>query len=90
MITAWNPRGVVRSETENSLAQAALIAALDAEGFAHEPGQGVDPAGAWASEDSRLILGVRCEAAVALGGHFGQNAIVWAGADATPTLLMLR
>jgi hypothetical protein len=90
VITAWNPRGVLRAPSDNHAAQAALIARLDALGLAHDPGHGADPAGAWSPEDSRLVLGVDRGAAAALGRDFGQNAIVWADHDAAPNLLMLR
>ena len=90
VITAWNPRGHLRSATDNHAAQAALIARLDALGLAHAPGHGADPAGAWTPEDSRLVLGIDRARAAALGRDFAQNAIVWADADAVPKLLMLR
>jgi hypothetical protein len=90
VITAWNPRGRTRRDVDNHVAQAALLARLDALGLAHEPGQGVDPAGAWVPEDSRLVLGIDRDEAAAIGVGFAQNAIVWAGADAVPKLLMLR
>ncbi len=92
VITAWNPRGLIRSETENHAAQARLIERLDTLGFAQAPGHGSDPdpAGAWTPEDSRLVLGIDHDAAVRLGHDLGQNAIVWSGADALPKLLILR
>ncbi len=90
VITAWNPRGLIVSPGDNHAAQAALIARLDALGLAHEPGQGADPDGVWAPEDSRLVFGVDRQAAAGLAADFDQNAIVWMGADAVPKLLMLR
>jgi hypothetical protein len=59
-------------------------------GLAHEPGQGADPAGVWAPEDSRLVFGIGWEAAARLAVDFAQNAMVCMGADAVPKLLMLR
>ncbi len=90
MITACNPRGRLCSETDNRVAQTALIARLAALGLTHLPGSGADPAGAWTPEDSRLVLGVERPGAATLGRDFGQNAILWADADAVPKLLMLR
>jgi len=90
VITAWNPYGAPLPADENHSAQARLVARLDRLGLAHEPGHGADPAGKWAAEDSRLVLGVDLEAAAAFGRDLGQNAIVWAGADAAPRLVMLR
>ena len=90
VITAWNPIGLIRSDAHNHAAQAALIVRLDALGLAHVPGQGVDPCGGWAPEDSRLVFGPDLDTAATLGAGYGQNAIVWAGEDAVPKLLMLR
>lgn len=90
VITAWNPLGVVLAKAVNDAAQARLIAALDALGLAHDPGQGEDPAGIWTPEDSRLVFGADLETAATLGREFDQNAVVWAGADAVPRLVMLQ
>ncbi len=90
VITAWNPRGLIAPPTGNHAAQAALVARLDALGLAHEPGQGADPAGVWAPEDSRIVFGIARQAAARLGDEFAQNAVVWADADAVPKLLLLR
>jgi hypothetical protein len=91
VITAWNPRGLIRSEIDNHAAQAGLIARLDTLGFPHAPGHGVDsdPAGAWTPEGSRFLLGLGHDAAAGLG-HLGQNAVVWSDADAVPKLMILR
>ena len=52
-------------------------------------GIGIDPSGEWPAEKSFLALGLDLETSRALGREFGQNAIVWAGADAIPRLILL-
>ena len=66
------------------------LADLKARGFAyfHGEGQGTDPQ--WAPEAFFLALGLTRQAAIALGGRYEQNAIVHAGDDAVPRLLLLR
>ena len=48
------------------------------------------PAGAWPRELSYFALGIDEGAARQLGRRFDQDAVVWAGADAVPKLLLLR
>ena len=89
-LTAWNPFSGERSPCENAAANAALEADLKARGLAyfHGEGQGSDPQ--WAPEASFLALGLTRQAAIALGRRYQQNAIVHAGDDAVPRLLLLR
>ena len=51
---------------------------------------GVDTAGEWPGEESVFVPGLDLERAKSLGVEFGQNAIVWAGPDAVPQLVLLR
>lgn len=53
-------------------------------------GEGLDSSGKWPAEKSFLALGLDLETSSALGREFGQNAIVWAGVDAIPRLILLR
>ena len=89
-ITAYNPF----SQPQNLAANQAVHARLRDELSRHAnqviEGMGSDPSGAWPPEQSFLALGVELDAAEALGRQFGQNAIVWAGADAIPRLILLR
>jgi Protein of unknown function (DUF3293) len=48
------------------------------------------PSGAWPPELSFFALGISERAARDLGRRFDQDAVVWAGADAVPRLLLLR
>lgn len=90
MITAWNPLSELTADEVNRAAQTALIAALDAGGWAHLAAFGHDPDGAWPGEESRLVLGIPDEPLFALGRRFGQNAVIRVRADAVPVLVMLR
>lgn len=89
-LTAWNPGSRPMSDEDNELAQARLREALEARGYAHLEGLGVDPTGQWAGEESVLVLGIGREAACELGREFRQHGIVWSGADAVPRLVMLE
>jgi len=89
-ITAFNPYGQDQSDNANDAAQARLQAALMAlTGFVTE-GAGADPTGAWPPEKSFLALGIDEDTAAQLGRTFHQDAVVWAGSDAVPKLLLLR
>lgn len=92
-ITACNPFGAQESPEMNIKACADLRERLDS--YVAQPvqiieGEGIDPSGAWPAEKSFLVLGLDLETAEALGREFGQNAVVWSGADATPRLILLR
>ena len=92
-ITACNPFSLPRSSEANHAACARLRDAL----IRHIPhpeeiieGEGGDPSGIWPGEESFLVLGLNLETSRALGRKFEQNAIVWAGPDAIPRLILLR
>lgn len=53
-------------------------------------GEGRDPTGAWPAEKNFLALGLDLETSMLLGREFCQNAVVWAGKDAIPRLILLR
>lgn len=44
----------------------------------------------WPTERSYFALGLALEPAKEIGIQFGQDAIVWVGADAVPQLILLR
>ncbi len=90
VVTAWNPLSEPRPIAENQTAQARLVADIELLGLRHQPGHGADPTGAWPPEPSRLMLGIDLTSAGSLGRKYGQNGIVWAGADAIPALVLLR
>ncbi len=89
-LTACNPHSQRLPPTENAARQADLRRAIGQLGLPALPGIGQHPRGDWAGEASWLVPGLSRTVAEALGERFGQNAIVWAGADAIPRLVLLR
>lgn len=89
-ITACNPHSVPQSEATNLARQAALAEELTRLSFTYKKGIGQHPDNGWPGEPSVLVLGISLEDARALGERYGQNAIVWSGADAVPQLVLLR
>jgi hypothetical protein len=88
-VTACNPRSVPGSDVENADAMTRLARELEAGGYFVLHGRGVDPTGAWPGEPSFLVLGITEPDAVALARGYDQHAIVFAGEDATPRLVIL-
>lgn len=89
-LTACNPGSIRLAPEVNRERQAALAKDLQELGFAVEHGVGEHPDNGWPAEPSFLVLGLSLEEARALGRRHGQNAILWAGVDAVPELVMLR
>ena len=87
-ITAYNPRSTPTPEDVNSAAMARLTREVQARGLDALPGVGVDPAGEWEGERSLLVLGLDVPAALALARAYGQNAVLCAGPDAIPRLVL--
>ena len=89
-LTAWNPYSTEASAADNANAQLSLIRGLSAEGYPILKALGVDPSGEWPGEESIFVPGLELDRAKSIGTDFGQNAIVWAGSDAVPNLVLLR
>ena len=92
-VTACNPLGTLQTFEANRAASARLagrLGQLARGGGRVFAGAGCDLAGTWPEEKSFLVLGLDLDAARALGREFSQNAIVWAGNDAIPRLVLLR
>jgi hypothetical protein len=89
-ITACNPLGDVLSDAQNAHRQQALAAELARRGLVALRGIGRHPTNGWPGEPSYLVLGTPRLLALELGRQFAQNAVIWAGADALPELLLLR
>jgi hypothetical protein len=89
-MTAYNPRSEVHDPGANHAAHVRLRTALEPLAAQILEGVGLDPSGSWPAEPGYLALGVEREAAAALGRQFGQNAVVWSGADAVSKLILLR
>jgi hypothetical protein len=89
-ITAFNSFGKAQSAEANEAAHCQLRDCLRALSPHVIEGTGADPTGAWPPERSFFALGIDGDTARQLGGRFQQDAVVWAGADAIPKLLLLR
>lgn len=75
-VSASNPHATPLSDAENAERFAGLLRAVEDEGFAYFPGEGVGDDGSWPPEASLLVLGIGEAAAVALARRFEQEAIV--------------
>jgi hypothetical protein len=88
-ITAWNPIGQRCDTAANVRRQEDLAHELTKLGLQFVDGIGVHPTSNWA-EPSFLALGLSLDVAKELGARYQQNAIIWAGRDAVPQLMLLR
>jgi hypothetical protein len=89
-VTACNPGSRPASAAANEAAEAALEQRLGADGYRLLAGLGVDPARRWPAEPSVLVLGLERGAACEIAREFGQAALVCAGAEAVPRLVLLE
>jgi hypothetical protein len=87
VITAYNPRSVVLSDTENRARHVELTALLDASGHDYALGEGRDPTGAWKAELECVVFGIRVETGLELARRFAQNAIVFVSKGGAPELV---
>ncbi len=89
-ITACNPFSCELSDADNAKRQAELAAELKRRSLSFFEGVGQHPSGDWPGEPSFLVLGLALEAAKSLGKAYEQNAVIWCGPDAVPSLVLLR
>lgn len=89
-ITAFNPRGTLQADAANHLAHARLAEALAEHDVEIIEGTGSADSADWPPEASWFAPGLSLDAARAIGMRFDQDAIVWAGGDAVPQLVLLR
>lgn len=89
-ITAHNPFSEPHSVLANGEAHERLRKALSRHSTVLIEGVGRDAARLWPEEKSFLALGLPLPEARRVGKFFRQNAIVWAGSDAVPGLIVLR
>jgi hypothetical protein len=89
-ITAFNPYGRAQSAETNEAANSQLGHYLRTITPHIIEGAGSDPTEAWSEEMSFFALGIGDDAAQRIGTRFNQDAVVWAGPDAIPRLLLLR
>lgn len=86
-LTACNPASVRLSDPNNASRKAALEAEIRGRGYPVLAARGLDPLGSWPDEPGLLILGIPLSEACAIASSLGQNAIVWNGDEAVPTLV---
>lgn len=89
-ITAWNPWSEETDRAINDQAQVALLQRLRRAGYDPRPGLGADPDGRWPGEESWFVPAISRTESISLGREFRQNAVIWAGDDAVPQLILLR
>ncbi|HTC51986.1 MAG TPA: DUF3293 domain-containing protein [Steroidobacteraceae bacterium] len=89
-VSACNPLGAIVAEAVNRQRQQDLAAQLSRLKLPALEGIGQHPTSGWPGEPSYLVPGLARAAAQELGRQFQQNAIIWAGADAVPELILLR
>jgi hypothetical protein len=89
-ITGYNPFSQPRSLEENQVANSLLAEDLYRLTDHVVVGIGIHPSGIWTGEPGYLALGVELDASRVLGEKFRQNAIIWAGENAVPRLILLR
>jgi hypothetical protein len=86
VVTAYNPRSVVQSESENRARHAQLTALLDARGCDYALGEGRDPTGHWKAELECVVFGIPLETGLEIARRFEQNAIVFVRRGGLPEL----
>ena len=91
-ITAFNPEGALQADALNQAAHEALRTALSAltDLLFEGEGRGTEDNAGWPAEKSFLALGIDQEQSARLGRQFRQDAVVRAGPDGVPELLLLR
>lgn len=90
VVTACNPFSAPQSAEQNRKQMLLLDAQIRAIGLAPLAAAGRDREGKWPPEESLLVLGLDLQPAVRLGVEFGQNAVLWAGSDYIPRIVLLR
>ena len=76
-VTAFNPSGLPRHESENQEAFGRLCDRVNETRYKVYLGEGRDPRGQWPPEASLLVVGMPRAEAEALGREFNQLAIVF-------------
>ncbi|MBP0632662.1 DUF3293 domain-containing protein [Cupriavidus sp. AcVe19-1a] len=89
-ITAANPFSQRCGDNANAARQQELAQDVAEMGLRSIAAAGEHPSNGWPAEPSFLVPGLSLDDARLLGGKYGQNAVVWSGADAVPRLVLLR
>ena len=86
-LTAYNPLSTPLPDSENLARQADLTTLLDEKRYSYLRGYGASDAPNWEPEPSIFILDITRDAAIDLGKHFNQNAILWGEIGQFPELV---
>ena len=86
IITACNPGGEKADPGRNAERQSALECDLLEGNYEPYAAENVADSGDWPVEESCFVPDIALEDALALAEDYGQNAIVWGGADGIPRL----
>ena len=89
-ITAWNPFSRPLGIADNRALNASLESDIRSRNLQFLDGEGVAGDGSDWKEASFLVLGITRDEAYALGVAYQQNAIVFAGEDAVPRLVLTQ
>ena len=90
ILTAHNPGSKLSDSDENTQRQAQLECELLELGYEPYAGENVAADERWPAEESCFVPGISVADATALGGRYGQNAIICGGADGVPELVWLE
>ncbi|MBS1143481.1 MAG: hypothetical protein H6R14_887 [Proteobacteria bacterium] len=90
LISAQNPDGQQLDESANAERQSQLECDLLEGNYEPYAAQHEADDGQWPMEESCFVPGISCEDACALAADFGQNAVVYGGADAVPQLVWIE
>ncbi|RFO97849.1 hypothetical protein DIC66_03730 [Rhodoferax lacus] len=88
-ISAHNPASLQLGPVHNRMADRALKRDLKGSGALVFPGNGGDPAGAWPTEPSLMVVGMDRSQAERLAKRYGQYAMLWIDANGLVTLVEL-
>jgi hypothetical protein len=90
VITAHNPGAQSGTATQNAEQQAQLECELIEGNYEPYAGENVADDNNWPAEECCFIADIALEDACALGEDYGQNAIVYGGADGLPSLVWIE
>jgi len=87
ILTAHNPGSQPTPEALNAERQAQLECDLLEGNYEPYAAQNLPDASDWPREESCFVPELAVEDACALAADYGQNAVIWGGADAVPQLV---
>ena len=90
IITACNPGSQPVDAARNAEQQSLLECDLLEGNYEPYAGENVADDAAWPVEESCFVVDIAAEDACALGQDYGQNAVVFGGADGVPRLLWIE